>query len=91
MTTTSIKTYAITTMAQLREQAGIVVPVYQRHDRWVVERCRRLLDDIRAAGKHTSTSANFIGSILATHSGDEDSTVLTLHLFLGHLITRETV
>jgi hypothetical protein len=54
----------------------IAVPVYQRHYRWDIDRCSRLLQDIRAIADAEGRQTHFIGSILATDTGD--GKVLTL-------------
>ena len=53
------------------------MPVYQRHYRWDVDRCSRLLEDIRAVADADDRQTHFIGSILAT-ADTGDAAALTL-------------
>ncbi|WP_395154424.1 DUF262 domain-containing protein [Ilumatobacter sp.] len=66
MTATKVDASAVQTVSWLRSQAEIAVPVYQRHYRWDVDRCRQLLNDVRAAADSAVGEVHFLGSILAT-------------------------
>ena len=76
MTATNVDADAVNTIEWLETQSEIAVPVYQRHYRWDIDRCRRLLDDIRAAGDPTRNGSHFIGSILSTRTSSEEPIVL---------------
>jgi len=75
-TASSVAAQAVNTLAWLRDQTEVAVPVYQRHYRWDIDRCRRLLDDIRTVGAHPDGPPHFIGSILTARSDADGPTVL---------------
>lgn len=78
MTLTNVKAAGANTVEWLAQAVTtIAVPIYQRHYRWDVDRCARLLKDIRAVADADNRQTHFIGSILAT--GDAGvGTALTL-------------
>lgn len=76
---TNIDATAVNTVAWLSEaETTIVVPVYQRQYRWDIGSCEQLLGDIRAVADSDERHLHFIGSILASHSIDAESTELVL-------------
>ena len=75
-TATSVMATAERTAEWLGSQSEVAVPVFQRHYRWDVERCRRLLGDVRAAG--VAQRPHFIGSILATIAPDEGEGIVLI-------------
>jgi hypothetical protein len=77
MALTNVLAKSVNTVEWLTEMITIAVPVYQRHYRWDVERCSRLLDDIRTVADADDRQTHFIGSILAT-SETGDPKALTL-------------
>ena len=65
---TAVQAVAVNTVGWLAAPGTVIaVPVYQRHYRWSIDDCGRLLDDIRkvAGDGHP---AHFLGSVLATVS-----------------------
>lgn len=58
---------AVNTIVWLSTEAvTLVVPVYQRHYRWEIEACERLLADVRAVAGGQADRTHFFGSILHT-------------------------
>ena len=76
MKPTSVDASAVHTVSWLRNQTEIAVPVYQRHYRWDVDRCRQLLNDVRAAADSAVGESHFLGSILCTASDSPGESVL---------------
>lgn len=72
MAPTNVKATGVNTIEWLAKAvSSLAVPVYQRHYRWDVDRCSRLLDDIRSVADAGEGQTHFIGSVLATpDSGD---------------------
>jgi len=69
MAETNVVAEAVNTVQWLTTSVTrVAVPVYQRHYRWDVERCQRLVDDIRTVADAGEGRTHFIGSILATQS-----------------------
>ena len=77
MALTNVLAEGVNTVEWLAEATTIAVPVYQRHYRWDVDRCSRLLGDIFAVADADDRQTHFIGSILAT-AGTGDGAALTL-------------
>ena len=78
MALTNVVAKGVNTVGWLAEAfTTIAVPVYQRHYRWDLDRCSRLLDDIRAVADADDGQTHFIGSILAT-ADKGDAAALTL-------------
>ena len=78
MALTNVVAEGVNTVEWLAEAVTtIAVPVYQRHYRWDVDRCSRLLEDIRAVADADDRQTHFIGSILAT-ADTGDAAALTL-------------
>jgi len=53
----------------LQNSSQFIIPIYQRTYSWEPEHCRQLWDDIIRAGKSTSPSILFIGSIVYVAEG----------------------
>jgi len=69
---TNVEARGVNTVEWLAEAVTtIAVPVYQRHYRWDLDRCSRLLEDIRAVADAGERQTHFIGSILATADTDD--------------------
>jgi Protein of unknown function DUF262 len=67
MSLTSVDAIGVNTVKWLTEEvASVAVPVYQRHYRWDIDSCYKLLQDIRQVADSGDGSSHFIGSILAT-------------------------
>ena len=78
-THTNVAATAVNTIGWLEEaNRTIAVPVFQRHYRWSLEACRRLLDDILAASDTQHGESHFIGSILSTTTTSDGIEELTL-------------
>ena len=78
MALTNVGAESVNTVEWLAEAVTtIAVPVYQRHYIWDVNRCSRLLEDIRAVADADDRQTHFIGSILAT-ADTGDAAALTL-------------
>src|SRR4051812_26222331 len=78
MSLTNVVATGVNTVQWLAEAVTtMAVPVYQRHYRWDIDRCSRLLGDIRAIADTDEGRTHFIGSILAT-ANKSDAPVLTL-------------
>jgi hypothetical protein len=75
-TATSVAATGVRTAAWLGSQNEVAVPVFQRHYRWDVERCRQLLADVRASG--VAGRPHFIGSILATIAPGEGEGIVLI-------------
>lgn len=76
---TNIDATAVNTITWLASpDTTIVVPVYQRQYRWDIGACEQLLGDIRAVADADGRHMHFIGSILATRSGERSSSELVL-------------
>ena len=78
MALTNVLSAGVNTVEWMAEAVTtIAVPVYQRHYRWDVDRCSRLLEDIRVVADADERRTHFIGSILAT-ADKGDAGALTL-------------
>lgn len=75
MTFTNVTADAVMTTEWL-STAGttLVVPVYQRQYRWEIERCERLLTDLRAVARSDAGQTHFLGSMLYTTSSSGEDT-----------------
>ena len=75
MTFTTVSTDAVNTIEWLSTKSTtLVVPVYQRHYRWEIDACERLLADIRAVASGDAGQTHFFGSILFTPTSSEEIT-----------------
>jgi uncharacterized protein with ParB-like and HNH nuclease domain/predicted transport protein len=53
----------------LQNSSQFIIPIYQRTYSWELEQCQQLWDDIIRAGKSTSGSVHFVGSIVYVADG----------------------
>ncbi len=75
MTFTNVAAEAVVTTDWLSTAgATLVVPVYQRQYRWDVDKCERLLSDLRAVARADAGQTHFLGSILYTATTSEADT-----------------
>jgi len=56
----------------------LAVPVYQRQYRWDVDKCARLLEDVRTVADRPAWETHFIGSVVSTVNRAGDLKELTL-------------
>lgn len=85
MSTPTVSAEARLTLDWIASVPHLDIPVYQRQYRWSLEACRRLLDDIRTAGRAEDGETHFIGSVLATSGGmlvDGQQRITTVFLLL---------
>ncbi len=75
MTFTNVTADAVATIEWLSTaDTTIVVPVYQRHYRWEIDGCDRLLRDLRAVATADVGLTHFLGSILFTATSSSEGT-----------------
>lgn len=53
----------------LQNSSQFIIPIYQRTYSWELEQCQQLWDDIIRAGKSSSGSVHFVGSIVYVADG----------------------
>ncbi len=53
----------------LRKSPQFVIPIYQRNYSWTAAQCRQLWGDLMRAGRDSTVSAHFIGSIVYVERG----------------------
>jgi uncharacterized protein with ParB-like and HNH nuclease domain/predicted transport protein len=53
----------------LQNSSQFIIPIYQRTYSWELEQCQQLWDDIIRAGKSSSGSVHFVGSIVYVAEG----------------------
>lgn len=76
---TNVEARAVNTIGWLSSaDLTFAVPVFQRHYRWDLDDCGRLLADVRAAAAAGGQETHFFGSILASESSDGGVTELVL-------------